>query len=91
MSLLLEKGIPHNVVMVKGPPFSYHQQPSPPPGEDQETVIRVIVVPRKAAYGEKKLASEYVHTTHTLELPFCCRTQEGARVKTKPTVLCGGV
>ena len=55
VSLLLESNLPHNMVMIRGPPFSSRQQvgpdDNPPAVAGDETVIRTLLVPRKPAYG----------------------------------------
>ena len=63
VSLLLENDLPHNLVMIKAPPFSRRSQQQPQQStsadsqkttvddHDGATVIRSILVPRKPAYG----------------------------------------
>ena len=62
VSLLLENDLPHNLVMIRAPPFSRNQQQplqntsaeaqkTTVGDQDGTTVIRSILVPRKPAYG----------------------------------------
>ena len=61
VSLLLKNDLPHNLVMLRAPPFSRGQQQQQlqstttasqtADDDDGATVIRTILVPRKPAYG----------------------------------------
>jgi GDP-D-glucose phosphorylase len=52
ISLLLEYGVPYNIVMVRGPPFTSPPTPSP---SHHPALIRTILVPRKPVLGFKNL------------------------------------
>ena len=53
VALLLENDLPHNIVMLRGPPFSTHnhQGGATSSTSTDDEVIRTLLVPRKPAYG----------------------------------------
>lgn len=59
VELLLENGIPHNLTMLRGPPFSVTMATTdhlpPPPPMPPPTFVRAILIPRKPVLGFKQL------------------------------------
>ncbi|CAI8052235.1 GDP-D-glucose phosphorylase 1 [Geodia barretti] len=57
VSLLLVSGVPYNIAMLRGPPFSDPHAPSDPrhPPSAPPSLVRTILIPRKPVLGLKQL------------------------------------
>ena len=54
VSLLLELGVAHNMVMLRGEPFDQNKTPG------ETTVVRTLLIPRKPALGNSYAADSCV-------------------------------
>ena len=65
VSLLLELGIAHNLVMLRGEPFNREM------AANEKAVVRSLLIPRKPALGNKHWALNYSGTEVIYAIPHC--------------------
>ena len=78
VTLLLESNIPHNMVMLRGPPFTSQNLPGGGASFNASTddtgtdvsVVRTLLVPRKPAYGMLFKFKSYMYVSATRHLGF---------------------